>query len=162
MTDYASDTEDLLQVEIFPERLLTAKTAQKLLNEFNKLDGVTRMAIHGPRIPLTVPAGPGKGKDVDHPSRQVIQVADTALELTVCVGRFWLEVANVDVKEEVRAICELILPFPFMFKEGTFFHKKATVSDYAKYGPDVDTRLLGLTDSKRKANDQICIVESKE
>lgn len=158
MSDSTSDTDNLLQVEIFPHRLLSSKTSQKLLKELKGLDGISRAVIHGPRLPLEVPYGPGTGQKVDHPDRQVIQVADTALELLVCVGRLWLEVANADVKEEVRAACELTLPCSFDYKEGTFFHKKATVTDYAKYGPDVDPKMLGLTDPKTRANDKVCIL----
>jgi len=162
MSNSASDTYNLLQVEIFPHRLLTPETAQKLLDELNGLDGISRVVIQGPRLPLEVPYGPGTGEKVDHPSRQVVQVADTALELSVCVGRFWLEVANADVKEEVRAICERILPCSFDFREGLFIHTKPTVSDYAKYGPNVDMNILGLTDPKARANNQVCILGTTE
>lgn len=162
MSNSTSDTDNLIQVEIFPHRLLSSQTSQKLLTELQGLDGISRMVIHGPRLPLEVKSGPGTGHKVDHPDRQVIQVADTALELSVCVGRLWLEVANVDVKEEVRAACKRVLPCIFDYKEGTFFHKKATVTDYAKFGSDVDTKILGLTDPKVKIDDQVCILSQTE
>ncbi len=162
MSNSTSDTDNLIQVEIFPHRLLSSQTSQKLLTELQGLDGISRMVIHGPRLPLEVKSGPGTGEKVDHPDRQVIQVADTALELSVCFGRLWLEVANVDVKEEVRTVCKRVLPCIFDYKEGTFFHKKATVSDYAKFGPDVDPKILGLTDPKVKIDDQVCILSQTE
>ena len=162
MSNSTSDTDNLIQVEIFPHRLLSSQTSQKLLTELQGLDGISRMVIHGPRLPLEVKSGPGTGHKVDHPDRQVIQVADTALELSVCVGRLWLEVANVDVKEEVRTVCKRVLPCIFDYKEGTFFHKKATVTDYAKFGPDADSRILGLTDPKAKIDDKVCILGQTE
>lgn len=163
MTDSASDTSEEVQVEILPGRLLNPETAQKLLSELSEVDGIIRVVIHGPRLPLTVPAGPGRGEIVDHDARRVIQIADTAVELTIYVGRIRMEVANADVKEEVRSVCERILPFSFEFRVGHYFHSKPTVSDYAKYGPDPDKLLLGLTDPKRKArNDQICFLGSTE
>lgn len=163
MTNSASNKSEEVQVEILPERLLNPETAQKLLNELSKVEGIIKVVIHGPRLPLTVPAGPGRGEIVDHDARQIIQVADTALELTIYVGRIRLEVDNADVKEEVRSVCERILPFSFEFRVGHYFQAKPTVSDYARYGPDADKKLLGLTDPKRKArNDQICFLGSTE
>ena len=41
----------LMQVEIFPDRLLNIETAQALLNELNKISGITRMIVYGPRLP---------------------------------------------------------------------------------------------------------------
>ncbi|MGP8337894.1 MAG: methyl-coenzyme M reductase operon protein D [Methanosarcinaceae archaeon] len=160
MTKSDSEADNRIQVEIFPRRLLNAETAQMLLSELNKVDGILKAIIHGPRLTTMVSAGPGTGEKIDHPDRKVIQVADTVLELSISVGRIRLEVANADVKEEVRALCEKLLPFPFEFKEGLYFHNRMTVSDYAKYGPDADINMLGLSDPK--SHDPICILGSKE
>ena len=162
MSRFDTDPNKPLQVEIFPQRLLNPETAQMLIDELNKVDGLMRAFIQGPRLPLKVTCGPGTGEDVAHPGRKVVQIADLVLELTISVGRIRLEVANADVKEEVRAACERILPFPFEFKQGFFFHNKATVSDYAKHGPDADPSMLGMMDPKASANDQVCILGAKE
>ena len=151
-----------IQVEIFPQRLLNPETAQTLLEELNKVEGIFRAMIQGPRLPRRVSAGPGTGEKVDHAARQVVQIADTALELSISVGRIRLEIADADVKEEIRAACERVLPFPFEYRTGYFFHTKATVSDYAKHGPDADPSMLGMMDPKSNASDQVCILGAKE
>lgn len=160
MKNPVSEADNRIQVEICPQRLLNPDTAQKLLSELNKVDGVLRVIIHGPRLPTKVSAGPGTGEDVDHQGRKVVQIADTALELSISVGRIRLEVADADVKEEVRITCERVLPFSFEYRDGLYFHNKATVSDYVKYGPDADINMLGLSDPKSK--DPICILGSSE
>lgn len=160
MINQVSETDNRIQVEICPQRLLNPDTAQMLLSELNKVDGVLRAIIHGPRLPRKVSAGPGTGEDVDHMGRKVVQIANTALELSISVGRIRLEVANADVKEEVRTTCERVLPFSFEFRDGLYFHNKVTVSDYVKYGPDADINMLGLSDPK--SNEQVCILGSSE
>lgn len=160
MKNQVVETDNRIQVEICPKRLLNPETAQMLLTELNKVDGILRAIIHGPRLPRKVSAGPGTGEDVRHTGRKVVQIADTALELSISVARIRLEVANADVKEEVRITCEKVLPFTFEFRDGLYFHNKATVSDYVKYGSDVDINILGLSDPK--SNDPICILGSSE
>ena len=159
MKNPVSEADNRIQVEICPQRLLNPETAQMLLSELNKVDGVLRAIIHGPRLPRKVSAGPGTGEDVDHQGRKVVQIADTALELSISVGRIRLEVADADVKEEVRTTCERVLPFSFEFRDGLYFHNKVTVSDYVKYGPDANVEMLGLSDPK--SNDQVCILSTE-
>ena len=150
-----------IQVEIFPSRLLNAETAETLLTELNNVEGVFRAMIQGPRLPRKVSAGPGTGEDVRHAARKVVQIADTAIELSISVGRIRLEIADADVKEEIRTVCERILPFPFEYRTGHFFHSKATVSDYAKHGADADPSMLGMMDPKANVEDQVCILGAK-
>ncbi len=61
--------------------------------------------------------------------------------------------------EEIRTICEDVLPFPFELKEGLFLRRKATVTDYAKYGPDEtveDKNIYGMTDPSMTPTSKIC------
>ncbi|MCQ1536484.1 methyl-coenzyme M reductase operon protein D [Methanosarcina sp. KYL-1] len=157
MSDSASNTENPLQIEIFPRRILSPETAQKLMVELYKVDGVIRALIQGPRLPERVSAGPGTGEKVEHPLRKPIQIGDQVIDLKISVGRIRLELANAEVKEKVREICEKVLPVPFEFREGHFFKKKATVTDYAKLGPDADPRLLGMVDPKAKKESLVFI-----
>ncbi len=149
---------DPVQYEIFPQRMLDPSSAQELLNRLEQIKGVTRVLVQGPRLPLTVPYGPGKGAPVDHPDREVIRVGDQVMELQVKVGRIRLESEN-DVMEEIRALCEELFPFPFELKEGLFLRRKATVTDYAKYGPDEtveDKSIYGMTDPNMTPTAKIC------
>ncbi|KXS44248.1 MAG: methyl-coenzyme M reductase, protein D [Methanolobus sp. T82-4] len=155
----SSDT-NCVQLEIFPSRLLKPETAQKLLNAIADINGVTRLFIHGPRLPDTVPYGPAKGEPVHHPGKTVIEVAGQAMELAVYVGGIRMEVIDVDVKEQVREVCENILPVSFEFREGQFIPTKQTVTDYAKRGPGADPLMLGMTDPKGKLkHNPVCILK---
>jgi methyl-coenzyme M reductase subunit D len=147
-----SDTESV-QVEIFPVRFLTPQTAQRLLNEIYKNGGIVRIMIHGPNQPRVVPYGPGKGAPIEENQNQLVQIGDQALELTVKVGRIRLELESEEYLVGLKAACERALPFSFQIKQGKFFHDRLTVSDYAKYGSEVeDKRILGLIDPKAKKN----------
>jgi methyl-coenzyme M reductase subunit D len=161
MSDSASNSEDSIQVEIFPSRILSPETAQKLMAELNKVDGIIRIMVQGNRLPDKVGAGPGTGEKVEHPLRKPIQIGDQVIEFKVCVGRIRLELESAEVKEKVREVCEKVLPFSFEFREGHFFRRKPSVTDYAKLGPETDTRLLGMVDPKSKIN-QLVFIEKEE
>lgn len=161
MSDSASNTEDLIQIEIFPSRILSPETAQKLITELYRIDGIIRVMVQGARLPERVSAGPGTGEKVEHPLRKPIQIGDQVVELKICVGRIRLEISNAETKENVRSVCEKILPFTFEFREGHFFRKQPTVTDYAKFGPDSDPRLLGMVDAKAKI-DQLVFIEKQK
>jgi methyl-coenzyme M reductase subunit D len=160
-----------IQVKVFPQRLLQAATAEKVLNEIDKVDGVIRMLINGKNLPRKVTFGPGTGSDVNHPDRKVIHVGDCALELHIIVGEIVVEVNHENAAERVRKACERGLPFPFEFKQGHFIKRRPTLTDYGKYGfrsrTDErinldDERMLGLTDPDAKAEGNICVIGTYE
>jgi methyl-coenzyme M reductase subunit D len=161
MSDSASNKEDSIQIEIFPSRILSPETAQKLIGEIYKVDGVIRVMVQGNRLPDKVSAGPGTGEKVEHPLRKPIQIGDQVIELKICAGRIRIELSNAEAKETIRELCEKLLPFPFEFREGHFFRKTPTVTDYAKLGPEADPRLLGMVDPKAKTN-QLVFIEKQE
>ncbi|MDD3245820.1 MAG: methyl-coenzyme M reductase operon protein D [Methanosarcina sp.] len=161
MSDSASNTEDPIQIEIFPSRILSPETAQKLITELYRIDGIIRVMVQGSRLPERVSAGPGTGEKVDHPLRKPIQIGDQVIELKISVGRIRLEISNAETKEEVRSVCDKVFPFAFEFREGHFFRKQPTVTDYAKFGPDSDTSLLGMVDAKANI-DQLVFIEKQK
>jgi methyl-coenzyme M reductase subunit D len=158
-----------IQVRIFPKRLLLPETAEKVLNEIDRADGVIRMLINGKNLPKKVTSGPGTGADVNHPDRKIIHVGDCALELHIIVGEILVEVEDETAVENVRKACEQALPFSFEFKRGHFIKRKPTLTDYGKYGFKSredesvnleDERLLGLIDPHAKAEGNLCFVET--
>jgi methyl-coenzyme M reductase subunit D len=161
MSDSASNTENSIQIEIFPSRILSPETAQKLIAEIYMVDGVIRVMVQGNRLPDKVSAGPGTGEKVEHPLRKPIQIGDQVIELKVCAGRIRVELSNAEAKEHIREVCEKLLPFPFEFRDGHFFRKKPTVTDYVKLGPEADPRLLGMVDPKAKTS-QLVFIEKQE
>jgi methyl-coenzyme M reductase subunit D len=160
-----------IQVRIFPQRLLQPATAEKVLNEIDRVEGVIRMLINGKNLPRKVTCGPGTGTDVNHPDRKIIHVGDCAFELRIIVGEILVEVEHETAVEDVRKACERALPFSFEFKRGHFIKRKPTLIDYGRYGfrsrTDErinleDERVLGLTDPNAKVGDNICIIGTEE
>jgi methyl-coenzyme M reductase subunit D len=161
MSDSASTNEDTIQIEIFPSRILSPETAQKLIAELYQVDGILRVMVQGSRLPEKVGYGPGTGEKVEHPLRKPIQIGDQVIELKISVGRIRLELTDAEAKEKVRTVCEKMLPFSFEFREGYFLRRKPTVTDYAKLGPEADSRLLGMVDPKANIN-QLVFIEKQE
>ncbi len=158
-----------IQVRIFPKRLLQPDTAESLLNEIDRTDGVIRMLINGKNLPRKITSGPGTGTDVNHPDRKIIHVGDCALELHIIVGEILVEVENENAVENVRKACEQSLPFSFEFKRGHFIKRRPTLTDYGKYGFKSrdnesinleDERILGLVDPHAKLESNLCLIET--
>jgi methyl-coenzyme M reductase subunit D len=171
MVKTASVTGKPIQIKIFPQRLLQPQTAEKLLNEIDQIKGVIRMLIGGKNLPRKITCGPGTGTDVNHPNMEIIHVGDCAFELHVMVGEVIVELEDECAKEELKKACERALPFSFEFKEGHFIKKKATLTDYGKYGFKSksdesinleDERILGLIDPHAKAENNLCVISSGE
>jgi methyl-coenzyme M reductase subunit D len=146
----SSDTVPV-QVEIFPSRFLTPKTAQHLLNQIYEVGGVKRILIQGPNQPRAVPYGPGRGTPIEEHKNLLLEIGGQALELKVKVGRIRLELEGEEHIDKIQAVCERALPFSFQIKRGRFFRDVSTITDYAKYGADIkDKRILGMVDPKAR------------
>lgn len=171
MVRTASVTDKPIQIKVSPQRLLRPETAERLLNEIDRVKGVLRMLISGKNLPRKVTCGPGTGTDVHHPDMRTIYVGDCAFELHVIVGQVIVEVEDESVLDELKKACERALPFSFEFKRGHFIKRKATLTDYAKYGFKSrtdesinleDERLLGLVDPHASADERLCIIGAEE
>ena len=58
MVTTVPDSNNPIQIEIFPQRLLNPETVQELIIELQGIEGIMRVILHGPRIASTVPSGP--------------------------------------------------------------------------------------------------------
>ena len=93
----------LMQIEVFPQRLLNFETAQELLGELNKVGGITRMIVHGPRLPKGDPEKMLNGQfDAE---TKYLEVMGEQVELTVQVGRVWIEIEGPEVVARRRCPC---------------------------------------------------------
>lgn len=151
----------LLQLEIFPERLLNVETAQKLINELNKISGITRMVVFGPGTPKDNPEDLLKGKYGIH-DKKYLNIMGEQVELTVQVGRVWIEIEDVSVKEKIREACVKTLPLSFEINEGLYLRTRKTVTDYVRKGGNVDDISLGLFDPKAKRTSSCCEPKSSK
>lgn len=141
--------EKYMQVEVFPERLLGFDTARKLIECLNEIEGIARIVIHGPRLPAENPDDLLNG-NFGTPEKRFLNIKGEEVELTTQVGRVWIELEDVSVKDKVREACEKALPFSFELYEGLYLRRKKTVSDYARRGPNADDGTLGMFDPKDK------------
>jgi methyl-coenzyme M reductase subunit D len=144
----------LLQLEIFPSRLLTVETAQKLLNELNKISGITRMVVFGPGLPKDDPQDLLDGKF--EAQKRYLNILGEQVELSVQVGRVWIEVEDISVKDKIREACEKTLPVPFDINEGLYLRTRKTITDYVRKGGDVDDISLGMFDPKSRRKPSCC------
>jgi methyl-coenzyme M reductase subunit D len=144
-----TDENGVTQVEIFPQRVLNVETAQKLLDELNLIPGITRMVVYGPRLPAE---NPDDLLDLKYGAveKKYLNIKGEKVELTVQVGRIWIEIDDLDAIEKIRKAGEKALPFPFEMYEGVYIRTQKTVTDYARRGGKVDDVNLGLFDPKDK------------
>jgi methyl-coenzyme M reductase subunit D len=151
----------LLQVEIFPDRLLNNETAQALLNELNKISGITRMIVYGPRLPSQDPEDLLAGKhNVREP--KYLNIMGEKVVLTVQVGRIFVEMEDPGIKEKIKVACRKVLPFPFEINEGIYIRTQKTVSDYVRKGGKVDDISVGLFDPKAHPKSSCCSTKSNK
>jgi len=139
------------QCRIVPARFLNPETVEALLKRILEVGGIRKLILNGPRLPTTVPYGPARGLPNPHQMRRVIHAGDQDVELQVQVGTILIELEDRPFIEPIRKACdEVFTKFTYGFSEGKFMKTQATVSDYAKYGPDADEVILGTTDPKSR------------
>lgn len=140
------------QVRIVTERLLYPETVERLLNKFFSINGIRRLCLNGPRLPAIVPYGPTKGQSNPHDMRKLIKIGDQEIQLQVEVGTILLELESRDIIPALKTACdEVFTQWSYTLSEGRFIKTEPSIVDYAKYGPDAEKDLLGLTDSGSKS-----------
>jgi methyl-coenzyme M reductase subunit D len=150
-----------MQVEIFPQRLLNVGTAQLLLNELNTIEGIARMVVYGPGLPRDDPDDLLNGK-FGVAEKKYLNILGEMVELSVQVGRIWIEIERPEAIEKIRSAAEKTLPFPFELNEVLYMRRRKTVSDYVRRGPDADDRTLGMFDPKDKRTPACCGLDVNE
>ncbi len=144
-----------MDIEIFPHRLLSADTTEKLLNDLEGLNGVKRMVIQGQRLP----------QDKYNPDQRVITIMGEEVDLQVKTGRVFMEIEEEEIIDDVKEICEDLLPFGYNIHLGTFIRKQKTVTDDIKYGEAVDDipdEMVGLTDQNAQLSERVTIIKKKD
>ena len=144
-----------MDIEIFPHRLLSTETTEKLLNDLEEVEGIKRMVIQGQRLP----------PEEINPERRFITIKGEKVDLQVKTGRVLMEIEEEDIIEELKPICENHLPFGYNIHVGTFIRKQKTVSDDLKYGKSVDDipdEMLGLTDQNAQLSERATIIKKKD
>jgi methyl-coenzyme M reductase subunit D len=149
-----ADENGLMQVEVFPQRTLNVETAQKLLDELNEIPGISRMVVYGPRLPKENADDLLDGH-YGAVEKKYLNIKGEMVELTVQVGRLWIEIDGPEVAEKIRTAGEKALPFPFEMYEGLYIRTQPTVVDYAK-GKKAGDSSIGMFDPKDRRNRACC------
>jgi len=136
MSNPASEGVPLPEIQIFPERLLLASTTEKLLNRLYDVKNVRQINVQGEGLPAVIKAGPATGGPVNHPERKKIKVKGKEIELTVQVGRIFVEISDIDLVpqalKDIEEVCKEVLPFGFTLEVGRYNKFKPTTSDYKR------------------------------
>ncbi|HHT74958.1 MAG: methyl-coenzyme M reductase operon protein D [Methanomassiliicoccaceae archaeon] len=136
MTSTDAESIPLPEVLIFPHRLLSAETTEKLLNRLYEVPHVRQINLSGESLPTKVTYGPHIGLPVDHPERRVIKVKGKEVELQLQVGRVFVEIDDIDhlqgALDEIEKVCQEILTFGFNLEVGRYSKYRPTVTDYKK------------------------------
>jgi methyl-coenzyme M reductase subunit D len=144
--------EKNIQIEIFPQRILNFETTRKLIEELNTVEGITRIVLYGSRLPPEDPEALLQGTFGVHKKR-LLNIKGEQVELTVQVGKIWVEIEEREVRKTVRAACEKVLPFSFDIYDGMYIRTKKTVTDYIRKSGDVsgiDDTSIGMFDHNAK------------
>jgi len=135
------------QVRIVTERLMNPETVERVMNLIIATGGVRRVILNGPRLPATVPEGPARGLLNPNEYRKKIQIAGQDVQLEVHVGTIVLELENRDFIPAIKEACEKsIIKFSWYLQEGRFMKTAPSLVDYARYGPNADRDIIGLTE----------------
>ncbi|MEG9195344.1 MAG: hypothetical protein DSO01_06500 [Archaeoglobi archaeon] len=104
-------------IEIFPNRILGAKTAERLLDRISEIEDVEGFIIQGPRVKSD--------------AREKIVFKGKEMELSVAVSRIILKSKNADrVVEKIHDICRELMPFGYSIRIGKFTKDYPTLHDY--------------------------------
>lgn len=131
------NTLNTYEIEIFPERLLNAGTAERLLNELARLKSVKGILVQGPRLPTITPSSrlPAEIRAITSHEDRKITIKGEEVQLRVKVGRVIVQLNEADVAEalrEIREICEKALSCKFSVRTGRFTKPKPTISNFIR------------------------------
>jgi len=141
-----------MDIEIFPHRLLSIDTAERLLNDLDSLEGIKRMVIQGPRL----------SPEEEGPEHRTMVLKGEEVLIQVKPGRILMEIDSEEVIEDIRVKCEDNLPFGYNIHVGRFIRKEKTVTDTLKYGEkldDISDEMVGLTDQNAQLSERAKVLK---
>lgn len=132
--DYAG--VPLPEVQIITNRLLSAETTEKLLNDLDVIPDIRQINMTGESLPKTINSGPGKGLANDHTERRIINVRGREVELRYLVGAFYIELEVDDDEmlemrlDQIKAACNKHIEHGYNLQVGRYSKYKPTLHDY--------------------------------
>lgn len=132
--DYAG--KPLPEVQIMPNRLLSAETTEKVLNALDVIPNIRQINMTGESIPRMINSGPGKGHENNHTEHRIIKVGGREVELKYLVGAFYIEldVEDEDVLdvrlEQIKAACNEHIEHGYNLMVGRYSKYRPSLHDY--------------------------------
>jgi methyl coenzyme M reductase subunit D len=117
------DLQRITEVAIIPERLLGDKTTKKILLGLRQLEGIKSIVLQGP----------------SYISRK-LDIGDQVIHPTVKVGKFLVEIEDVQVIEEIKYVCSECLPFSYDISVSTYRRKPTVTTSMGK----IPVKALGM------------------
>ncbi len=90
------ENEEIKQVEIIPERLLSDETTKKLLEKFKCIEGIKNVVVQGPQY-----------------YRRIIKIDDERYEISVKVGKVFLDVKDETTIGSIIKVCDEVFSFGY-------------------------------------------------
>jgi len=115
----------MVEIEVMPERLLNDDTAIKFLNRVRKISGIIQIMIHGPRY-----------------ERRNIYLGKNLVPLTIKIGRFWIEIEDEKVVNDIRIVCEDLFPFGYYIHPKRFLKHDTGIGDCLSGSPVFRVNLI--------------------
>ena len=76
-----------MDIEIFPHRLLSTDTTERLLNDLEEVEGIKKIVIQGQRLPSAD----------NNTERRIIKVKGEEIDLQVQTGRVFMEIEDEEI-----------------------------------------------------------------
>lgn len=126
----------LPEVRIMTNRLLSAKTTEKVLNALDVIEHIRQINMSGESLPKTINSGPAKGEENNHSERCLIKVGGKDVELRCEVGAFYIELLVDDadmleaVVEKIKKACDATISDGYTYDIGRYSKYKPSLNDY--------------------------------
>ena len=109
-----------LECVIFPNRLCSDETVTNFLEALRKIDGITKVIMHGPRTYDII--------------KRVLKVGSQEVILDIQVGKFYIEIIQPEVILSIREAADEVFTFGYRIGTGRFTkYRKTTMDDVRGY-----------------------------
>ncbi len=107
-----------LEVVIFPNRLCSDDTVARFLYCLRKIDGITKVIMHGPRTYDLI--------------KRTIKIGEKEIILDIQVGKFFIEIDYPEAILSIREAADATFPFGYRIGTGRFTKYQKTTMDHVR------------------------------
>lgn len=126
-------SENNEEIEIFPNRLLSLATLEKILNKISKIEEVISVTLQGQRLPKEEATCACEAENQVE-SRKIL-VQNQEIEIHIMTGRIILEVPSQETEKvikKIKKISDQLFPFGYSIRVGKFLKRNVSLADYKR------------------------------